>query len=518
MKSHTPIFLLIFHLGFNTTNAQSLVKVTSVGSTYATTTDATTYSATGVVAASGTYTMKFGTNSGLWATHIQMLDYAGTASGACFQQIPSSTNQVVKLRRVDNAMITGNASCIWMEGSTLSATGGNCNNRLPYQDSMDVVFGSGWLNAGTDNLFNNTVSATNNNNIERFDVILIGGYTVSNKNQEGVILFERGANGAHDRVKIAGVAGLDGSNDPSSYKSGPLAIVTADWGDLTSSSITYTVLRRDAADTKLRPTNLSNTQNRGGIFIPFGWLGFNNGDVVYGYSLMGYDVTATTASQVLSYTNNTLFPLNTPDNSGGIDLIGVTYFYELIDICGPLPLELGTFTGKENGKGNLLNWTTLTEKNLEHFEIEYSADGNNFWKIGIVQAANNSSTEKNYTFYHNPAPDKTGYYRLKFVENNGRINFSEVIIIENKYAVQGNVSIFPNPAKENETIVISGMEPSEYALKIYSFQGELLMQGDIAIENKIMELNLGELKKGQYILELSNSENGISHREKIFIN
>ncbi|MBC8172883.1 MAG: hypothetical protein H7X71_03160, partial [Chitinophagales bacterium] len=153
--THTTSLLFLIVLGTSSLSGQGFTKIVSVANHYTITANNTSYSTTGCIAASGTYSMKFGTSSGIWTDHIQVLDNATTAAGDCFEQVPIVTNQIVKLRRVNNTMISGVSSCIWMEGSTPFITGGECNNRLPYKDSMDTLFSAGLFNAGTDNLFNN---------------------------------------------------------------------------------------------------------------------------------------------------------------------------------------------------------------------------------------------------------------------------------------------------------------------------------------------------------------------------
>lgn len=503
------VTLLIISLScMQTLQAQSFLKITVVSTHYETTTNNTSYTANGTVAASGSYSMKFGTASGLWTDNIEVLDAANASTGACFQQIPSSINQVVKIKRVNNTFITGTSSCIWMEGSTPLTTGGACANRLPYEDVMDVVFSSGWFNAGTDNLFDNTVTSSNNNNIERFDVILAAGYVITDATNEGIILFERGNDGTHDKLKIAGVSAIDASNNPTAYKTAPVSINTADWGDIGSSSINFTVLRKDAGDAKLRPSNKSSSQNRGGIFVPFGKLGFSAGQTVYGYSLMGFDVTATTAAQVVNYSNATIFPLTTLDVNGGIDLIGVTYFYQVVNTCGiMLPVELKSFNGEAAGAANKLTWSTASESDDGNFEIEYSTDGNNFIKAGEVKNEGASTFESNYEFIHSPVTSEVTYYRLKQTHADNTADFSETITVQNELPQQA-ITFYPNPLKENTALLISGLTNDDYTLQIYSQQGDLIMERTFNATSGYFNIVSPALHAGQYLLRLTNRQTG----------
>ena len=74
----------------------------------------------------------------------------------------------------------------------------------PYVTSMSVAFFQNNLLIGTDNIFSNQGNGNdNNNNIERVDVLIAGGYTILNAQKHGFPILERGVYGAHDAFKIS---------------------------------------------------------------------------------------------------------------------------------------------------------------------------------------------------------------------------------------------------------------------------------------------------------------------------
>ncbi|MEI9943244.1 MAG: M12 family metallo-peptidase [Chitinophagaceae bacterium] len=81
-----------------------------------------------------------------------------------------------------------------------------------------------------------------------------------------------------------------------------------------------------------------------------------------------------------------------------------------------LPVSLLDFSGhNQNGK-NILNWQTANETDNNHFDIETSKDGNNYYKIGTVAGKGNSSSVQDYTFTDRLPAKGKNYYRLKQVE------------------------------------------------------------------------------------------------------
>jgi hypothetical protein len=93
-----------------------------------------------------------------------------------------------------------------------------------------------------------------------------------------------------------------------------------------------------------------------------------------------------------------------------------------------LPLSLTMFTANRDGDQVLLQWETAQEENTRDFSVERSADGNTYTAIGTVDAAGNSSTQRDYSFNDlQPAP--TNYYRLKAADENGQFTYSTIRVV-----------------------------------------------------------------------------------------
>ena len=94
----------------------------------------------------------------------------------------------------------------------------------------------------------------------------------------------------------------------------------------------------------------------------------------------------------------------------------------------PLPIELMYFnaTLQSNAKKVDLNWATATEINNDYFSIERAGKDLNFKEIAYVPGAGISSLNH---YYHqldeNPLPG-INYYRLKQVDYDGNVTFSDV--------------------------------------------------------------------------------------------
>ncbi|MGZ5222258.1 MAG: T9SS type A sorting domain-containing protein [Chitinophagaceae bacterium] len=147
-----------------------------------------------------------------------------------------------------------------------------------------------------------------------------------------------------------------------------------------------------------------------GTAIPFGALGNDVQNFSFGASVSS-----------LSDGAHYLF-IRTKEANGRWSLTNVLPFTK----SAPLPVTLTNFTAIANGTKSLLSWQTTTEKNNNRFEIERSADGISFSKIGLVHGAGNSITLLNYLFIDSKPYNGANFYRLKQVDIDGHFNFSPV--------------------------------------------------------------------------------------------
>lgn len=178
-------------------------------------------------------------------------------------------------------------------------------------------------------------------------------------------------------------------------------------------------------------------------------------------------------------------------------------------VLNPLPIELSQFTVEKNENRHDLKWTTASEQNSSHFEIEYSTDGIDWKNIAIEQAQGNSEVTNHYAipnFYPNRF-SALHYYRLKMVDLDQTYEYSDIISLSDQ--VKKEFSIFPNPTT-NGIINIQGF--SEGNFQVFDQLGRLVKTGTLD-ENGI--LNLSTIGKGLYILKIQSEGN--SFTEEIII-
>ncbi|MFY8021308.1 MAG: fibronectin type III domain-containing protein [Bacteroidia bacterium] len=166
-----------------------------------------------------------------------------------------------------------------------------------------------------------------------------------------------------------------------------------------------------------------------------------------------------------------------------------------------LPVELKEIEVFLNEKGEAeLKWTTATEINNSHFEIERSFDSeSSFNPIAEVKGQGNSNLLKSYLFVDalNQMDISASriYYRLKQVDYDGKFAYSPIVSLDLNAQQEQSVKVNPNPFKDE--IKLSGVRELS-SLKLYEPSGKEIL-------NKVLSGSLD----GTYVLKISSQEKGI---------
>jgi hypothetical protein len=168
----------------------------------------------------------------------------------------------------------------------------------------------------------------------------------------------------------------------------------------------------------------------------------------------------------------------------------------------PLPIKLESFTAAPQDKTVLLTWVVSEEINVLKYEIEFSTDGRNFWSIGSRVATNS----KTYNLVHNSPVFGINYYRLKTVDNDGKISYSEVRTVN--FKLTGNVTVYPNPVNDLLHITFSAASINKSAtISVIAMDGKKIYEKNISKLSQTETLDVSKLANGCYIIRiLTNAE------------
>lgn len=173
--------------------------------------------------------------------------------------------------------------------------------------------------------------------------------------------------------------------------------------------------------------------------------------------------------------------------------------------CVKLPIELSSFVGTEEAKGNLINWTTATELDNDYFKLEYSTNGSDFIELTRINGAGTSLTENDYSYLHDQAQEGTTYYRLIQVDFNGAWTRSDIIAVTRSQAVVSAYDMSINNPVQEVMNIDFGAEASG-TISVYDISGRLVYVEQV--QNQMQKnVELGSLSKGVYFVEFASAGN-----------
>lgn len=168
-----------------------------------------------------------------------------------------------------------------------------------------------------------------------------------------------------------------------------------------------------------------------------------------------------------------------------------------------LPSASFEFSGQNRNDRNELKWVATNEKDVAQYEIEKSVDGLAYSFVASVAAKNLISASYSY---NDPVPSSVSqavyYYRLKKVDKNGAITYSNVVAI--KYYKSATMQVLGNPITKNSSLRLSVGSPQNITINLFDLKASLLMSQKSTVSagiNYVSLENLPVLASGTYVLE-----------------
>lgn len=175
------------------------------------------------------------------------------------------------------------------------------------------------------------------------------------------------------------------------------------------------------------------------------------------------------------------------------------------------PVKMGSFDVTKQGSNAVLNWTTVSEINSDHFEIERSTDGINFVKVGTKQAAGNSSSVRSYQFI-DPIAANTDilYYRIKTVDIDAKAALSKIVTLRINSSIVKSMTVYPNPFSSNLKIELNTDKDAAITLRIRNAAGQAIVDRSMLVQkgNNVIVLSseLASANAGMYLVEVITEE------------
>ena len=174
----------------------------------------------------------------------------------------------------------------------------------------------------------------------------------------------------------------------------------------------------------------------------------------------------------------------------------------------PLPVELVSFTGDCADGVVDVTWTTASEHNSSHFELENSRDGVT-WDVVYTKDAAGQSTELiEYTYNDVHANGGDNYYRLTQVDIDGTSKTYDVINVSCSQTTSGYFSIFPNPSSGSFQVILNNSEIiGDARMNVVDTKGNIVLSKSLDVKSGINMYVVNEvLAPGIYYVSVQNGD------------
>jgi hypothetical protein len=174
----------------------------------------------------------------------------------------------------------------------------------------------------------------------------------------------------------------------------------------------------------------------------------------------------------------------------------------------PLPVVLTSFTAEARATDALLRWSTASELHNDYFEVEASADGTTFQRVGRVAGHGTSAQAHSYQFV-DPAIARYAaspvYYRLRQVDLGGTASYSPVRAVQVAAAFAAIAWPLPFGAA-GPSLTLRTAAAGPVALRVYDATGRCVLARTASLPAGTSTLpvpELGPLTAGLYVLHLA---------------
>jgi hypothetical protein len=156
-----------------------------------------------------------------------------------------------------------------------------------------------------------------------------------------------------------------------------------------------------------------------------------------------------------------------------------------------------------------LEWNVTDEINISRYYTEFSKDGKSWTSFDSIMYQNGTSGLKHYKVIHkSPFPGKN-FYRIKWVELNGKTSYSP---IQSLY-IGSDPNLYVLPTLANDHITLQTGMVGLFELNIINAAGSIVLH-KLAVQNNDF-IKLGSLPAGMY-QAVFKADNGSEKVVKFF--
>jgi len=152
---------------------------------------------------------------------------------------------------------------------------------------------------------------------------------------------------------------------------------------------------------------------------------------------------------------------------------------------------------RNNGYKTKIDWTMLTDVEVDRYELERSIDGINFVNLGEV-LADQSKEARSYDLTDDNPAEGVNFYRLKVFHADGGFCYTDTRQVNMELPI-GKVNLFPNPTNHHINLAVHDFVGKAGRLMIANSQGVVVKELSYdAIPQNILQFDVQDYVSGMY--------------------
>jgi endonuclease I len=177
---------------------------------------------------------------------------------------------------------------------------------------------------------------------------------------------------------------------------------------------------------------------------------------------------------------------------------------------GTLPITIENFYGFKTNSSSRIFWNISGSGDYQSFVLERKLiHETNFTAISIEEV----SVHKTAYSYEDFLANTDAFYRLKLVDNSGRISYSKTILLKNNND-HASIKVYPTIAKDQVTVAIPFNTNKAFHVTVYDMMGRPLIQTKIPAGTSLFSLPVNVLANGSYHIILND---GLVQQKQLII-
>jgi Secretion system C-terminal sorting domain len=192
---------------------------------------------------------------------------------------------------------------------------------------------------------------------------------------------------------------------------------------------------------------------------------------------------------------------------------GTCILTDIINITICLPTDNLQLDAEKQAERVKLHWDAMNEQSLSHYVIERSGDGSTWADLGTAQAIGQPNATQSYLSYDNAPLGGMNYYRLRVIDLNGAVNYSNQVDVF--FAGEEWVNVSPNPGRSVFVFEVGKLKAGDLVIDIFNVEGQavqVLEEKESPAGVRKLSANLGHLAAGVYLYRVRTGTQELNGR------